>query len=99
MTMKEGHSGSQISTPGILQNKEVKEHLAYLRMIHGRRNGGPPPALRSTPLPAPPKPRSATKIRTAIRLCPDVVEAFKADGAGWQTRINEALREFINEQG
>ena len=33
-----------------------------------------------------------TKVSTTIRLDPDVIEAFKATGAGWQTRINEALR-------
>ena len=33
-----------------------------------------------------------TKVSTTIRLDPDVIEAFKADGAGWQSRINDALR-------
>lgn len=32
------------------------------------------------------------KISTTIRLDPDVVDAFKAEGAGWQSRMNEALR-------
>ncbi len=32
------------------------------------------------------------KVSTTIRLDPDVVEAFKAEGAGWQSRMNEALR-------
>lgn len=27
-----------------------------------------------------------------LRLDPDVVEAFKADGPGWQSRVNDALR-------
>ncbi|MEH3147429.1 MAG: BrnA antitoxin family protein [Methylobacterium frigidaeris] len=27
----------------------------------------------------------------SLRLDPDVVEAFKATGPGWQTRINEVL--------
>ena len=35
---------------------------------------------------------AATKISTTIRLDPDVLAAFKADGPGWQTRINQALR-------
>ncbi len=34
----------------------------------------------------------ARKVSTTIRLDPDVVEAFKAEGAGWQNRMNEALR-------
>ncbi len=32
------------------------------------------------------------KIAVTLRLDDDVVEAFKADGAGWQTRMNEAVR-------
>ncbi len=34
----------------------------------------------------------APKVSTTIRLDPDVLDAFKAGGAGWQSRINEALR-------
>ena len=33
-----------------------------------------------------------TKVSTTIRLDPDVIEAFKANGTGWQSRINAALR-------
>ncbi len=33
-----------------------------------------------------------TKVSTTIRLDPDVIAAFKAQGAGWQGRINDALR-------
>ena len=40
----------------------------------------------------PPKPETERKVRTTIMLDPDVVEYFKADGRGWQTRINAALR-------
>jgi uncharacterized protein (DUF4415 family) len=32
------------------------------------------------------------KVAVTLRLDPDVIEAFKAEGAGWQTRINDALR-------
>lgn len=32
------------------------------------------------------------KVQTTIRLDADVVEAFKKDGPGWQSRINAALR-------
>ncbi|MDP2822268.1 MAG: BrnA antitoxin family protein [Sulfuritalea sp.] len=40
------------------------------------------------------KPR---KTATAIRLSPEVTEFFKASGRGWQTRIDEALREYVKE--
>lgn len=33
------------------------------------------------------------KISTTIRLDEDVLEAFKAEGAGWQTHINALLRQ------
>ena len=33
-----------------------------------------------------------TKQHVSLRLDPDVIESFKADGPGWQARINEALR-------
>jgi uncharacterized protein (DUF4415 family) len=38
-----------------------------------------------------------TKTRIAIRLSPEVVETFKATGRGWQTRIDEALKQYIKE--
>lgn len=38
------------------------------------------------------------KISTTIRLSPEVIAYFKADGKGWQTRIDAALREYIATQ-
>ncbi len=38
------------------------------------------------------------KVSTTIRLSRDVIEHFKAGGRGWQTRINDALREWIGRQ-
>ncbi|WP_044561485.1 BrnA antitoxin family protein [Azospirillum sp. B4] len=32
------------------------------------------------------------KVKVMLRLDPDVVEAFRATGPGWQTRMNDALR-------
>ena len=37
----------------------------------------------------------STKISTTIRLSPEVIEAFKASGSGWQTRIDLALQDWI----
>ena len=40
-----------------------------------------------------PRPKAdVTKVSTTIRLDPDIIEAFKAEGSGWQSRINDALR-------
>ena len=30
-----------------------------------------------------------------IRLSPEVMDAFKATGAGWQTRIDAALKDWL----
>ena len=37
----------------------------------------------------------ARKVSTTIRLSPDVVQAFRAGGEGWQTRIDAALKEWL----
>jgi uncharacterized protein (DUF4415 family) len=39
-------------------------------------------------------PAAVTKVATNIRYDRDVLEAFRATGDGWQTRINDALREY-----
>lgn len=36
-----------------------------------------------------------TKERIRIRLSPDVLAAFRATGAGWQTRVDEALKQWL----
>ena len=40
-------------------------------------------------------PSSAPKEPVSIRLSPDVLRHFRDGGAGWQTRIDEALRDWI----
>ena len=35
------------------------------------------------------------KVSTTIRLDADVVAAFRDKGAGWQSRINAALRDWL----
>ncbi len=42
------------------------------------------------------RPRSERpKLAVSIRLDQDVVDRFKADGPGWQSRVNEALRHAV----
>lgn len=36
-----------------------------------------------------------TKERISIRLSPDVLQRFRATGAGWQTRMDAALRDWL----
>lgn len=38
-----------------------------------------------------------TKERITIRLSPDVLAAFRAGGAGWQTRMDAALRDWLRD--
>lgn len=39
--------------------------------------------------------KAPRKISTTIRLSPEVVAAFRAAGDGWQTRIDQALKEWL----
>lgn len=38
---------------------------------------------------------TANKSQVTLRLDKDVLTAFKETGKGWQTRINDALREWL----
>jgi uncharacterized protein (DUF4415 family) len=44
-----------------------------------------------------PKQPSPIKISTTVRFDQDVLEAFRATGKGWQTRMNAALKEWLRE--
>ena len=57
---------------------EIPE-IAGVRRVHPQ--GRPARAARAVP-----------QGRVTIMLDPDVIEHFKADGKGWQTRVNAALR-------
>jgi uncharacterized protein (DUF4415 family) len=41
------------------------------------------------------RPAGSSKTQIALRVDDDVLEAFKASGPGWQTRMNEALRDWL----
>jgi len=38
----------------------------------------------------------APKRQVTLRLDQDVIEAFRASGAGWQARMNDALRKAVH---
>ena len=38
---------------------------------------------------------SGTKEQVAIRFDRDVLDALRATGKGWQTRVNDAMREWL----
>jgi uncharacterized protein (DUF4415 family) len=37
------------------------------------------------------------KVLLSIRYDADIIERFRATGEGWQTRMNDALREWLRE--
>ena len=48
-----------------------------------------PTARRGRPL------GSGSKVQITLRLDTDLVAKFKASGDGWQTRINDALKSWV----
>ena len=55
-----------------------------------------PESLRAKLRKPPRGPQKApVKVPTTIRLSPDVMAAFKATGAGWQTRVDAALKDWL----
>ena len=38
-----------------------------------------------------------TKVAMSMRFDADILEYFRATGKGWQTRMNDALREWMKE--
>jgi uncharacterized protein (DUF4415 family) len=41
--------------------------------------------------------KDVPKVFTGIRLDADIVMAFKSTGKGWQTRMNDALKQWLKE--
>lgn len=38
-----------------------------------------------------------TKEQVAVRYSPEVSAYFRATGSGWQSRMDEALREYVEQ--
>ena len=68
----------------------TEEELAGFR----RGPEGLPPELAAAMKSRGGRPKAAMKrVPISLRVEPEVLEAFKAGGPGWQTRMNEALAE------
>ncbi|MDP1635547.1 MAG: BrnA antitoxin family protein [Gallionellaceae bacterium] len=39
--------------------------------------------------------KAAPKVQTAIRFDPDVLDGLRSTGRGWQTLVNETMREWL----
>jgi uncharacterized protein (DUF4415 family) len=40
-------------------------------------------------------PSAAPKVSTTVRFDPEVIAGFKEDGPGWQTRMNDVLKDWL----
>jgi uncharacterized protein (DUF4415 family) len=38
-----------------------------------------------------------TKVAVTIRYSAEIIDYFKGTGEGWQTRMNDALREYVEK--
>lgn len=45
------------------------------------------------------RPAGAKKAQMNLRIDLEVIEAYRAQGDGWQTRMNEALRDYAKSHG
>ena len=45
------------------------------------------------------RPAGSSKSQMNLRIDLDVIEAYKAQGEGWQTRMNDALRDWAKSHG
>jgi uncharacterized protein (DUF4415 family) len=52
--------------------------------------------IRPARRPGRPQSKTAKKL-VSLRLDPDIIERFRATGPGWQSRINAALREYLEK--
>lgn len=83
-------------TPLIDDNGEVRELTAADLRTFKPASKALPLALQKTLGMRPRGPQKApTKVSTTIRLSNDVVQAFRATGDGWQTRVDAALKDWL----
>ena len=57
-----------------------------------------PPSVLAAAKRRPGRPAGTNKESTTVRFDRDVLDAFRAGGPGWQTRMNEALRDWLRRQ-
>ncbi len=82
--------------PLIDADGEVRELTAAdLRRFNSAAEVLPPGLLKAMGMKPRGPQKAPTKQATTIRLSPDVMAAFKATGAGWQTRIDAALKDWL----
>ena len=46
------------------------------------------------------RPKSnSTKLLVSVRYSPEVLEYFKSTGAGWQSRMDGVLKDYVSNRG
>jgi uncharacterized protein (DUF4415 family) len=86
-------SGRVFDVPSPEEDARIREGIAA---DPDTRELSPEEMAQLRPLRRPGRPLSESpKVSTTIRFDADVLEAMKATGPGWQTRINELVREYL----
>lgn len=70
--------------PGDWDNAIVSHSLEELREKLAERRGRGPN-------------KKPTKEQVAVRFSPEVLSYFRNTGSGWQTRMDEALKQYVDE--
>ncbi len=87
MNAKRGHvtvNDAPITQPGDWDEAFVTHSVDELRTaVAARRTRGPN--------------KRPTKEQVAVRYSPEVLAYFRATGAGWQSRMDEALRDYVEQ--
>ncbi len=71
------------TTPADWEGAVASQSLSELREKLAARHRGPG--------------RAPHKIPTTIRFDADVLDALRASGKGWQTRVNEVMKEWLKD--
>lgn len=79
--LKRPPKGGDFVWDGIDRDDRPASAKAMRAVIEARRKAG--------------RPRGSSKVSTTIRFDADVVAKFRARGRGWQSRMNAALREWL----
>lgn len=78
------------------EDGEVRELTEEdLRLFRPAHEALPPEVLKVLGIPRRGPQKEPTKVPTTIRFDADVLTALKASGRGWQTRVNDAMREVL----
>ena len=96
--MSKAFSRPQIVMPTVEDDKAItaaaKADPDAQPLTHSQLNSTVPVrALRGRPK------SSNAKLLVSVRHSPEVLEYFKSTGAGWQSRMDRVLRDYVSRKG